>query len=169
MEKGYIQIYTGHGKGKTTAALGDGLKVLMIQFLKSVHSSELESVKAFGDSFEIGRLAVQGKFFWQLNEEEKKDFKEQLQRELHQIDEALLGGRWDMIILDEIFGALGNGMISADQLDKILEMKPQHLELVLTGRGAPAEFIEKADLVTEMKQIKHYYEKGIGSRKGIEF
>lgn len=176
MDKGYIQIYTGEGKGKTTAALGlgfravgDGLKVLMIQFLKSAHTSELESAKVFGDSFEIRRLAVHNKFFWQLSEEEKSVFREQLQEEWCQIEEVLLGGHWDLIILDEIFGALTNEMITPQQLHKIIESKPKHIELVLTGRGAPIEFIEKADLVTEMKKVKHYYEQGVQSRKGIEF
>lgn len=176
MESGYIQIYTGQGKGKTTAALGlglravgHGLKVLMIQFLKSAHTSELDSLKAFGDAFEIRRLTVHKEFFWKLSEAEKETVKEQLQQEWHQIEEALIGGHWDLIILDEIFGALYNGMVSDDQLERVLEIKPKQIELVLTGRYAPMKFIEKADLVTEMKKIKHYYDQGVPSRKGIEF
>ncbi|MBC7960091.1 MAG: cob(I)yrinic acid a,c-diamide adenosyltransferase [Vallitaleaceae bacterium] len=176
MEKGYIQIYTGYGKGKTTAALGlgfravgNGLRVMMIQFLKSAHSSEQESIKAFKDVFEIKRLAVHEKFFWQLSAEEKADFRIKLQKELYQIDEILLSGLWDVVILDEIFGALSNGMVTEEQLEKMLHLKPESVELVLTGRDAPERFIEMADLVTEMKPIKHYYEKGVKSRKGIEY
>lgn len=176
MDKGYIQIYTGHGKGKTTAALGlgfravgNGLKVLMIQFLKGSHTSELESIKAFGGAFEIRRLAEHKKFFWQLSDSEKEAFRNEVQKEMHQLDEALQSGQWDIIILDEIFGALSNDMVTTSQLEHLLEIKPDQVELVLTGRDAPASFIEKADLVTEMKPIKHYYDQGVTSRKGIEY
>lgn len=176
MKKGYIQIYTGNGKGKTTAALGlgfravgNGLKVLMIQFLKGSPTSELESIKALGGAFKIIRIAEHKKFFWQLSEVEKEEFKSLLQQELRQVDEAFESGEFDIIILDEIFGALGNGMLTTEQLVHLLDIKPENVELVLTGRDAPELFIERADLVTQMKSIKHYYDKGVSGRKGIEY
>lgn len=176
MEKGYIQIYTGHGKGKTTAALGlglravgNGLKVLMIQFLKGTHTSELTSIATFGDAFQVKRIGEHKKFFWNLTLEEKKVYKEQVQNEIQEIEEILREGSFDVIILDEVFGAITNEMLSTSQLLRIIELKQLHAELVLTGRDAPQVIIERADLVTEMRMVKHYYQQGIASRMGIEF
>ncbi|PKM94746.1 MAG: cob(I)yrinic acid a,c-diamide adenosyltransferase [Firmicutes bacterium HGW-Firmicutes-1] len=176
MDKGYIQIYTGNGKGKTTAALGLGLravgsgcKVIMVQFLKGSPTSELISTKLLGNQFEIIRLVAHEKFFWQLTEIEKTSLKQQLDIEIRRVFEILDKNLCDVLILDEIFGALTNEMVTMEQLNQILDLKPEGLEIVLTGRNAPEEIIDRADLVTEMKPIKHYYEKGIKSRKGIEY
>jgi cob(I)alamin adenosyltransferase len=176
VDKGYIQIYTGNGKGKTTAALGLGLravgsgcKVIMVQFLKGSPTSELISTKLLGNQFEIIRLVAHEKFFWQLTEIEKTSLKQQLDIEIRRVFEILDKNLCDVLILDEIFGALTNEMVTMEQLNQILDLKPEGLEIVLTGRNAPEEIIDRADLVTEMKPIKHYYEKGIKSRKGIEY
>jgi len=176
LEKGYIQVYTGNGKGKTTAALGLGLravgsgcKVIMIQFLKGSPTGELKSTQWLEGQFEIIRLVPQNKFFWQLTDEEKMILKEQLNNEINRIYQILEEASCDILILDEVFGALNNEMISLSQLNKVFDLKPEHMELILTGRNAPESIIERADLVTEMNPIKHYYEKGVKSRKGIEY
>lgn len=176
LEKGYIQVYTGNGKGKTTAALGLGLravgsgcKVIMVQFLKGFPTSELRSIEWLNNQFEIIRLVPQDKFFWQLSVEEKEKLKEQLEKEVKRIYQILERALCDVLILDEIFGALSNEMITINQLNELLDLKPEHMELILTGRNAPKKIIDRADLVTEMKPVKHYYEKGVKSRKGIEY
>lgn len=176
VEKGYIQIYTGNGKGKTTAALGLGLravgsgcKVIMVQFLKGFPTSELISTQWLGNQFEIVRLVPQDKFFWQLTNEEKEELKFKLDIEINRVYQIIKEGQCDVLILDEVFGALSNGMVELDQLNELLDIKLDSMEIVLTGRNAPEVIIERADLVTEMNPIKHYYEKGVKSRKGIEY
>ncbi|TCT13789.1 cob(I)alamin adenosyltransferase [Natranaerovirga pectinivora] len=176
MEKGYIQIYTGDGKGKTTAALGlglrgvgNGLKVIMVQFLKGNHTSELDSVKKLEGSFEIIQIAGHKKFFWQLSLEEKVEYKEKLQEAFKKVSMLMVSNDYDIFILDEILGALKNQMVTLEQVLELMAKKPNKMELVLTGRDCPSELIEKADLVTEMKEVKHYYSTGVKSRKGIEF
>lgn len=176
MEKGYIQIYTGNGKGKTTAALGlglrsvgSGLKVIMIQFLKGFPTSELISTKLLNDQFEILQLVPHEKFFWQLTDIEKKKLKLQMDQEINKVYQILEKSMCDVLILDEVFGALKNEMLSLEQLTELINLKPEHMELIMTGRNAPETIIERADLVTEMTPLKHYYEKGVKSRKGIEY
>lgn len=176
MEKGYIQIYTGDGKGKTTAALGlglravgNGMKVLLIQFLKGTQTGELTSVQAFNGAFEVKRIGEHKKFFWTLTQEEKMEYRRQVQMEIESIDIHVQYGDYDLIILDEIFGALSNEVIFEEQVLYWLESKSPNIELILTGRGAPSSIIERADLVTEMRPIRHYYSQGIQSRQGIEY
>jgi cob(I)alamin adenosyltransferase len=176
MEKGYIQIYTGDGKGKTTAALGLGLratgnklKVMMVQFLKATHTSELDSVQQLGGHFEILQIAGHKKFFWQLSDEEKEVYKNKVQEAYQEVVEMIQSAKYDVFILDEILGAIKNEMVTIEQVKHLMEIKPESMELVLTGRNAPKELVERADLVTEMKMIKHYYEQGVISRKGIEY
>jgi len=167
---GKIHIYTGDGKGKTTAALGltlraigAGYKVYIIQFLKGQDYSELKSLKPL--------KAVTLKRFG------KKDFiyKPGVLGDKIQVDKALAWtrkifkqNRFDIIILDEIFLALFFKLISAKQLINLIKQKPNNLELILTGRRAPKEIIKLADYVTEMKEIKHPYKNGLLARKGIE-
>lgn len=176
MEKGYIQIYTGDGKGKTTAALGlglravgSGMKVLLIQFLKGTQTGELTSIEALNGSFEIKRIGEHKKFFWTLSQEEKVEYRRQVQKEIESIDVQIQYGDYDVIILDEIFGALGNEVVYEEQVLYWLESKSPNIELILTGRNAPLTIIERADLVTEMQPVKHYYSQGVKSRLGIEF
>lgn len=175
MEKGYLQIYTGNGKGKTTAALGlglrsvgSGLKVIMFQFMKGMHSSELESVPLLGDNFKIIRLAECGKFFGALSEQEKRELKIKLQGELVQVREVIKNKSCDLLILDEIMAVIHGGLLSLEEACSIVDLRPVTMEMILTGRNAPHELIERADLVTEMNCIKHYMDQGVGARRGIE-
>ncbi len=176
MEKGYIQIYTGNGKGKTTAALGQafraagsGLNIIMVQFLKGRETGELESAKRLSENLRIIRIGETKKFFNEMSIEEIEQLKEKIAEEIKKVIEILEKKQTDILILDEIFGAITNQLISRDVLHSMLDKKPEEMEIILTGRAAELEFIERADLVTEMKEIKHYYQKGVKIRKGIEW
>lgn len=176
LKKGYVQVYTGNGKGKTTAAVGlavraagNGLKVYMVQFLKSMSTGELHSVVKLEPYFKIFRFEKKRGFFWTLNEEEKRELKEEVQHAYRFCLEALRENKCDLLIMDEIMGALSNELVSKEQLLELIDLKPENIELILTGRDVPVEIAERADLVTEMREIKHYYTKGISPRKGIEY
>ena len=175
MNQAYVQVYTGDGKGKTTAALGLGLraagggfKVIMFQFLKGAPSGELESVPCLGGRFQIIRLAETKKFYGAMNEIEKAKLKEHLQKDLEQVRLVLNGSNCDILILDEIMAVLHGNLLTVEEVCSLIDSRPQGMELVLTGRNAPPEIIERADLVTEMRSIKHYMNKGVPARKGIE-
>jgi cob(I)alamin adenosyltransferase len=167
---GLVQIYTGDGKGKTTAALGlalratgQGLKVIFIQFLKSQICGEHLFARQTG-AFEIIQFG-EGDLF--------KKADDVLARESDQAyrfaEKSITGGQFDMVILDEIFVAHWRGFISLQQIVSLIEKKPANVELVLTGRKAPQDIVKRADLVTEMLMIKHPFAEGIGQRKGIEY
>jgi len=175
INKGYVQIYTGDGKGKTTAALGQGLravgrglKVVMIQFLKGMPTGEVFSVKRLGPDFTILRFEESTKFIWQMNEEEKKKTRDSIQRGITAAMSFMKNRECDLLILDEIMGTIHGGFVEVSQVIDLISMKPDNIELILTGRNVPEPIMEKADLVTEMKQIRHYYEKGVPARIGIE-
>jgi len=175
MEKGYLQIYTGDGKGKTTAALGlglravgSGLQVIMFQFLKGMPTGELDSAPLLGGRFKIIRLAESGKFFAALGETEKADLKEKLKGELGRVREVLEHCSCDLLILDEIMAVIHGGLLTVEEVCALVDSRPATMELVLTGRKAPQELIERADLVTEMNCVKHYMDRGVSARRGIE-
>jgi cob(I)alamin adenosyltransferase len=175
MKKGYVQVYTGDGKGKTTAALGlgvravgRGLKVIMIQFLKGTFTGELEGVKKLSPQFHIIRFAETEKFFWNLTEDEKHKLREKTQMELKKLDEYMKDDACDVLILDEIMAAIHGGLVSVEQVCNIIDNKPEGMEIILTGRNVPEQIAERADLITEMKAIKHYFRSGVPSREGIE-
>ncbi|NLA05849.1 MAG: cob(I)yrinic acid a,c-diamide adenosyltransferase [Firmicutes bacterium] len=175
MKKGYIQLYTGDGKGKTTAALGLGLRavgrgytVWMFQFLKGMASGELDSTPYLDGRFRLFRLAETNKFFSALSEAEKEELKAQLREELQQIKEAMQREACDLLILDEIMGVIHAGFLNTAEVCALIESKPPGMEVVLTGRDAPRELLAKADLVTEMRCVKHYYYDGVPARAGIE-
>jgi cob(I)alamin adenosyltransferase len=175
VERGYVQVYTGDGKGKTTAALGlglravgRGLKVIMFQFLKGTFSGELQSTPQLGDRFMIIRLAETKKFFGSMSDAEKAELKIRLMTELKQVEEALAAKACDIMILDEIMATLHGGLISIEKIMALIDKKPVSMELILTGRAAPQEIINRADLVTEMRCIKHYMDDGVPARIGIE-
>ncbi|MGB9679575.1 MAG: cob(I)yrinic acid a,c-diamide adenosyltransferase [Minisyncoccia bacterium] len=175
MEKGLLQIYTGDGKGKTTASIGLGIraagrgfKVYMVQFLKGADTGELYTLKSI-ENFKVFRFQTTEKFFWTLNEEEKKVLAEDMKKAYDFVVDVLKNKKCDLLILDEIMGAIHSKIYSIEDVLKLIDMKPQEIEMVLTGRAAPKELIEKADLVTEMKMIKHPFEKGIQARYGIEY
>lgn len=176
MEKGYVQVYTGNGKGKTTAAIGLGVRasgykrqVYMVQFLKSTPTGELESLKGLEPYFKVFRFQETKGFFWTLNEEEKKILKSEVQQTYEFIVKAMKDGACYVLILDEILGAYKNELITEEQIMHLINIKPVQMELILTGRNAPEWLVNRADLVTEMKDIKHYAEKGVMARKGIEY
>jgi cob(I)alamin adenosyltransferase len=175
LKKGYVQVYTGDGKGKTTAALGlglravgRGLKVIMFQFLKGAPSGELESTPLLEGRFKIIRLAETSKFFGSMNDTEKADLKTRLKAELKQVEEVLAAESCDILILDEIMATLHGGLLTLDEVLALLDHKTPTMELILTGRAAPQEIIARADLVTEMRPLKHYMDAGVSARIGIE-
>jgi cob(I)alamin adenosyltransferase len=175
LERGLIQVYTGDGKGKTTAsiglgirAVGRGFKVYMVQFLKGADTGELHTLKNI-ENFKVFRFQSTNKFFWTLTEEEKKILAEDMKKAYDFVVEVLKNKKCDVLILDEIMAAIHSKMYTVEDVLKLIDMKPKEMELVLTGRSAPQEIIERADLVTEMKAIKHPFEKGIPARYGIEY
>lgn len=170
LSRGYIQVYTGEGKGKTTAALGlalraagRGMRVVVIQFLKGEASGEHLSADKY-HPFEIIQ-PNKGNCFQQSNEE----LLPITEQTLSLAEEKLTKGDYDIIILDEIFTAVNRELITTTRVIDLLDKKPENVELVLTGRKAPREVIERADLVTEMAAVKHYLSKGVKGRKGIEY
>ncbi|MFL0250824.1 cob(I)yrinic acid a,c-diamide adenosyltransferase [Clostridium neuense] len=176
IKEGFIEIYTGDGKGKTTAALGLGMRaagnemiVYMVQFLKGSETGELASIKKLEPYFKIFRFEKERDFFWNLNNEEKEELKIEIRRAYNFCMDVLKNQKCDILIMDEVMGALGNKLLSEEDILKLMESKPKNVELVLTGRNVPLNIINKADLVTEMKPIKHYFEKGVTARKGIEY
>ena len=169
--KGYIHVYTGNGKGKTTAALGlairaagAGLKVFFCQFLKSGNYSEHEALKRFSDLIEVRQY---GRGCFIRGEPQKEDI-EAATKGLLEVKDVISSGKYDVVILDEANIAIYYGLIKLDQLIEILKSRPSHVEVVITGRNADPKLIEEADLVTEMREIKHYYKKGVLARTGIE-
>jgi cob(I)alamin adenosyltransferase len=169
-EKGLIQIYTGEGKGKTTAALGlalrasgQGKRVEFIQFLKNELCGEHFFTQRY-QPFKIVQMTTEDCF-----KASPEKLKEESQKTLAFAQEEMLSGKYDLLILDEIFIALSRKFISLDQVENLIDKKPRELELVLTGRYAPPEIIQKADLVTEMRLIKHPMSTGIMARRGIEY
>ena len=175
MRKGLIIVYTGNGKGKTTAAMGSalravgqGLKVLMLQFIKgSWDYGELESIKRLEPDFIIQPL---GKGFIHLKSKlDDKEVKENISQSWKHAKDEILSDKYDMIILDEINYVISYGLLPVEEMLTLLEKKPRRLHLILTGRDAHKKIIEKSDLVTEMKEIKHPFSKGVKAQKGIEF
>jgi cob(I)alamin adenosyltransferase len=168
-------VNTGPGKGKTTAAMGtalravgNGMKVLMLQFLKgSWHYGELDAVKAFGDNFVMKQL---GRGFVKVGgaETDPEDVR-MVEAAWQESREAIFSGVWDLVILDEINYAISYGMLDPEVVSQALKQKPEMVHVILTGRNAHPKIIEAADTVTEMRQVKHAYEAGILAQRGIEY
>ncbi|SHE82516.1 cob(I)yrinic acid a,c-diamide adenosyltransferase [Clostridium fallax] len=176
LNKGYVQIYTGNGKGKTTAAVGlafravgDGMKVFMIQFLKTGKTGELVSAKKFYPDLQIFRFEKKRGFVWTLKDEEIEELKKEIKIAYEFALKVLEENQCDILILDEIMGVLGNKFLTIEDVIRLIESKPENMELIMTGRNVPKEIIDKADLVSEMKDIKHYFNEGVPAREGIEF
>ncbi len=169
--KGYIHLYTVNGKGKTTAAfglalraVGAGKRVFIAQFVKGLHYSELEAVKRFPEIV----LKQYGLDCFIINEPTQDDI-DAAQIGMTEASESIIINKADMVILDEICIALHYHLIAEEELLKLLSRKPAEMEIILTGRYATPGLYDIADLITEMKEIKHYYQNGIEARKGIEF
>jgi cob(I)alamin adenosyltransferase len=192
-QKGYVQVYTGNGKGKTTAAiglairaLGAGKKVLFLQFMKARAYSEHKVLPGISPNL---TLETVGKPFFVVKEgsmpEEElakwrekavifppgqppREYVELINRGMERAAQAVKSGEYDMVVLDELNVALHFGLVDWEKVKDLIEKRAEGVELVLTGRGATPELIEKADLVTEMREVKHYYTRGVEARKGIE-
>ncbi len=174
-KKGLIIVHTGPGKGKTTAALGlafraigSGLRVLMVQFIKgSWHYGELDTAEMLGkDKFEIRPM---GKGFVKLGGEVDPEHRQAAEEAWAFAREKIFSGQYDMIILDEINYAISYRLLKVEAVVEALKQKPEGLHVVLTGRNAHAQVVELADLVTEMREVKHPYQKGIDAQRGIEY
>lgn len=169
--KGYTQVYTGNGKGKTTAAIGlairaagAGLKVFIAQFIKMGDYSEIKALKRFSDLITVEQFGL-GRFANRIPApEDIKAAKEGLER----VRTVLATDEYNIVIMEEANVAVKLGLFGVQDLLKIIINKPYDKELVITGRGASPRVIEIADLVTEMKPIKHYFQKGVPARIGIE-
>lgn len=173
--KGLVHIYTGEGKGKTTAALGlgvrawgRGFKVLFVQFLKGAMTGEIKAIEALQPGFQIYRGEEVKKFLWNMNEEELEEAKNVQSRILDYAKEEVNHGQWNLIVLDEIMAAVTSGMVELSKVVDLIKNKPEGLEMVLTGRNAPDELVELADYVSEIKAVKHPMNQGIPARRGIE-
>jgi cob(I)alamin adenosyltransferase len=171
LSKGYVQVYTGDGKGKTTAALGlalrasgHGMRTYIGQFMKGQQYGELDAlcdnscitIEQYGDPRCIRR------------EEVTPEHVARAQRGLDRARKAMLLGGYDVVVLDEINVAIWFGLLAVEKVMAFLDQRPEDVEVILTGRRAPQELIDRADLVTEMREVKHYYTQGVTAREGIE-
>ncbi len=172
IRQGCVQVYTGNGKGKTTAALGlslralgQGLRVCFFQFIKGggPYGEQLISER-LGDNFKIIQT---GRPEW-VNTKDITVDRQIAQEAFIQAKEAMLSGNYDLFVCDEINGAVNFGLIDLEQVLELINLRPKNVELVLTGRNADELVINAADLVTEMREVKHYYQSGIPARTGIE-
>lgn len=173
LDKGFIQIYTGNGKGKSTAAIGQairgagfGLRTYIIQFMKEYPYSEIESLKKLDNLIEVEQCGKDDYVY--KKQLPPEDEIEKAKKALRRTKEKMISGDYDLIILDEICVAIYFKLFNTSEVLDFIRSKPANVELILTGRYCPQELIEAADLVTEMKEVKHYYQTGVLARKGIE-
>lgn len=174
LSQGLIQIYTGNGKGKTTAAfglairaVGHGFQVYIIQFMKGKgDTGDLVGLKRLMPECQIEHFGGSG---WVGKGELQEEHLQEARKGFLKAQEIILSGEWDIVILDEIINALWFELISESDVLELLNKKPSHVEIVLSGRNASLSLIEKADLVTEMVQKKHPFEQGVMARQGIEY
>lgn len=172
-EKGLIQVYTGDGKGKTTAALGlalracgHGARVAIVQFMKGwAGYGELTSLKRLPN---VTLVRTGRDKCFSRDDVTDKDFAEAA-RGLKAAEEFISSGEYDLVILDEVNVAANFGLLAVADVVEVLKLKSEKTEIVLTGRNAPVQFLEKADLITEMREVRHPYRKGISARKGVEY
>lgn len=177
MDKGLIQVYCGNGKGKTTAAIGQGvravghgLKVIMIQFLKGNPTGEMESLKHLEPQFKLFRFERERDFFWNLSNSEKQDLVEDIQNGLNFARKVMDTRQCDVLILDEILGVLKNNLVDMEDFLDFIDNKPPEIEIILTGRNVPTEIMSRANYVSTIDDTKHPYQnEGVGARKGIEY
>lgn len=170
--KGYIHVYTGNGKGKTTAvlglalrAVGAGKKVYFAQFVKGEIYSEIDAINRYIPEITVKQY---GRGCFIVDEPTSEDI-QAAKEGLEEVGAVIRSGKYDVVVLDEATIALHYKLFSVEELIAVLQEKREETEIAITGRYAPEELIEIADLVTEMKEIKHYYTKGISARKGIEY
>jgi cob(I)alamin adenosyltransferase len=169
----FTQIYTGNGKGKTTAAIGQavraagcGLKSCLIMFMKEYPYSELAGLQALSEWITVGQYGGD-EFVYRKEPPGEQDLAIARQA-LARAKQALQSGDFDIVILDEVCVAVYFGLLAAEQVAQLIRQRPEQVELILTGRYCPEELYELADLVTEMKEVKHYYRQGVLARKGFD-
>lgn len=170
-DKKFVQVYTGNGKGKTTAAIGlsvraagHGLKTYIGQFMKGQFYGELSALK----NFPLITIEQYGDPGCIRKEDVTPNHVDQAHRGLEKIKAAMHSGQYDILVLDEVNVAVWFGLLTVEEVLAVLDQRPDHIEVILTGRNAPKEFLAAADLVTEMKDVKHYYTRGVLARDGIE-
>lgn len=173
--KRLMHIYTGDGKGKTTAALGLGMRawgrgwrVVVIQFVKGRFSGEMKAAEALGERYRIIRGTQLDKFTWSMNEEEKAEMATSCQSLLQEGQRLMREGACDLLVMDEMLGAMHGGFLTLDELLDFAGDKPENVELVMTGRRAPEALMALADYVSEIQPVKHPMNQGIAAREGIE-
>ncbi len=174
METGYVQIYTGDGKGKTTAAfglalrcVGHGNRVLIVQFMKKMDTGELKPLEQI-ENIDILRVCETARFSFEWTEEDRKNERKNGKKAMDMIA-ARIQNDIDLLILDEALGAISAGVVTDDEILNLIAQKPENVEIVLTGRDCPDRLKKRADLITEMRPEKHYMTCGVKARKGIEF
>ena len=171
-QRGYVQVYTGKGKGKTTAALGlalraagAGLPVYIAQFAKAAPSSELAALQRFSDLITVQQFGRPSLIKGRPTDEDIAAAR----RGLTQARQALTSGRYRVLILDEANIATHFNLFSADDLLALVDARPDNVELIITGRSADQRILARADLVTEMREVKHYFQNGLPARPGIDY
>jgi len=169
--KGYVQVYTGDGKGKTTASLGlsiraagAGLRVYIAQFIKSGEYSEIKALKRFDDLITVEQFGL-GRF---IKGRPSDDDIQAGAAGIAKIKQVFAGGSYDLVVAEEGNTAAACGLFPVETLLELIALRPENVELVLTGRGADPRVVARADLVTEMRAVKHYYDQGVVARDGIE-
>jgi cob(I)alamin adenosyltransferase len=169
--RGYTHVYTGNGKGKTTAAIGlsiraagAGLKTFIAQFIKMGEYSEIKALRRFSDLITVEQFGL-GRF---TNGKPSAEDIVAAQKGIEKVTSIMNSNEYKIIVLEEANVAVKYGMIAVEELIELIDNKPFETELVITGRGASVQIIEKADLVTEMKAVKHYFQEGVPARIGIE-
>jgi cob(I)alamin adenosyltransferase len=173
MSIGYVQVYTGNGKGKTTAALGlalraagHGFRTYIAQFLKAQPTGEIEAAKKLDPLIRIEPFGREG--FITVEDGPGDEDIERAKAGLARARQAMLSGEYRIVVLDEVNTAVHFRILPEADVLAFIDLRPAGVELVLTGRYAPESFIDRADLVTEMKEIKHYFAKGVRAREGVE-
>ncbi|MEG0013744.1 MAG: cob(I)yrinic acid a,c-diamide adenosyltransferase [Cellulosilyticaceae bacterium] len=176
MEQGLVQIYCGNGKGKTTSAIGLGiraigskLKVIMIQFLKNDNTGECETLKNLEPYFKVFHFEKRRGFTWTLTDEEKAELKNEIAMAIKFAKKVMDTEECDVLILDEIFGAISGGFVTEEELCELIDGKTDQVELVLTGRDVPESVAQRAAYISKIEPVKHPMNEGIMARKGIEY
>ena len=173
LEQGFVQIYTGNGKGKTTAAIGQavravgrGLRVYFVQFMKNFPYGELSVLKKLAPALELHRYGTDDFVF--KKEPPSAALLTEMKQGLEATEAAMLSNKYDLVILDEVLVSIYFKLFTEKQVLPLVQNRPEKVELILTGRYAPERLKKVADLISEINEVKHYYEKGVRARAGIE-
>lgn len=176
MENGLVEVYYGDGKGKTTAAIGLGIralgnnfKVIMVQFLKHDDTSECKLLKQLEPYFKVFHFEKRRGFTWEITEDEKQELKSEIKNALKFASKVMDTGECDVLILDELLNAISLGFADEEEVCEMIKNKPNEVEVVLTGRSLPKGIEELADYISHIKAERHPMEKGIDARVGIEY